>query len=173
MKVNDVPVLVPQTNTSPSDDEDPMDMWKNWKMPTPLTDPPKCAGKGKLYEVIHDIVVGRPAPSTAAPIQWVRKKGQIVELFDFDETGKWRRGLQFETNHLVWFLLDHPEFGPLLRPQGQPLSVAPMDHVCVAAAENLVANLTRFLDMGSEANVYDVTGRTPLMLAAENNNIIC
>merc|ERR1719446_1297890 len=106
MKINDVPVLVPQnTSTHVEEDEDPTEMWKKWKMPTPLKDPPRCAGKGILYEVVHDRVVGRPAPSLAAPMQCVRKKGQTVELYDFDETGKWRRGLQAETNHLVWFLV--------------------------------------------------------------------
>lgn len=174
MEMNGVPVLIPTDNgTEQVEEEDPRERWKKWKMPTPSTTPPERQGKGTRYEVIHDRVVGRPAPSVAAPMQTLRSKGEVIELFEFDETWKWRLGIDDKSLHMVWFMIDHPDYGPLLRPQGQPLSVKPMEPVCVAARENLSSDLQRFLDQGAEANVYEASGRSALMLAAENDNLEC
>lgn len=176
MEVQGVPVLIP-ANPSERDDAnqgvDPAAMWQNWKLPKPLERRPEELGTGVLYEVVHDRIVGRPAPSLAAPKQALRNRGDVIELFEFDETRKWRKGLEDRTFHMVWWMIDHPELGPLLRPQGQPLSVKPVDPLCVAAREDLSQDLQRFLDEGSEANVYDVSGRTALMLAAEQGHLDC
>lgn len=153
--------------------ENPAKQWEGWKQPVPQDTPARPRGSGVLYEVVHTQVFGRPAPSLAAPVQSVKKKGASVELFEFDETREWRQGLDDYTNLLCWWRLDHEEWGPLLRPQGKPFSAQPMEPLCVAADENLVGDLQRFLDQGVEPDVYDVTGRTPLMIAVEANSLEC
>ena len=68
------------------EEEDESDMWKKWKMPVPLKEPPARTGTGTLYEVIYDTVIGRPAPSFAAPKQTLKTRGDVIELFEFDAT---------------------------------------------------------------------------------------
>jgi len=173
MEVQGVPVLIPTAGTDHVEEEDPAEMWKKWKMPMALSEAPEFQGRGTIYEVVHEKVVGRPAPSFAAPVQTYRSRGAQIELFEFDETGKWRQGIDDRSFHMVWFLIDHEEFGPLLRPKAQPFSVKPMEPVCVAADEGLSFDLQRFLDGGAEANIYDASGRTPLMLAAAKDQLEC
>mmetsp|Transcript_3005 Transcript_3005/g.5381 ORF Transcript_3005/g.5381 Transcript_3005/m.5381 type:complete len:503 (+) Transcript_3005:97-1605(+) len=177
VKVNDAVVIIPavQRRSEPSADEEAPrhEKWKTWKMPLSLKQPARDPSQGSLYEVVHDRVVGRPAPSVTAPMQAVKTKGSTIVLFEYDETGQWRQGLDAYTNHLMWWMIDHEDIGPLLRPQGKPLSIKPLNPLCVAAQENLISDAERFLELGFKVDDYDITGRTPLMIAMEADNLEC
>jgi len=70
-------------------------------------------------------------------------------------------------------MLDHPEYGPLLRPVGSKLSVLPLEPLCVAASEGNAEEVRRFLQQGLIPNVLDVDGRSPLLLAGEQGHLGC
>jgi len=131
------------------------------------------AGQGCLYEVIGKRIAVRSGPSSGATVVASCRQGQTVELFEWDETLLWRRGVEAQTFVEGWMMLDHPELGPLLRPLSQPFSYKPLEPLCVAARENQVDELTRFLKQGLPVDTPDVDGRSPLRIAGELGHLTC
>ena len=126
---------------------------------------PLVAGTGCWYEVVCERLVIRTAPSLEAPMQGTRRRGQKLEVFDWDASRTWRRistGLG-----PAWVLLDS-ETGPVLRPKDVPFSQQPLHPLCQAAREGSLPDIQRFLSEGLSVNARDVDGHTPLMLAAQN-----
>jgi len=93
-------------------------------------------GSGTMYEVVTQAAVIRAEPEEKAKMENFKKKGDVVEFFEWDRTWKWRRCLDVhvlpteeEKNKKKkpvritgWMLVDHAEIGPLVRPQGFPTS---------------------------------------------------
>ncbi|CAL1129107.1 unnamed protein product [Cladocopium goreaui] len=96
-------------------------------------------------------------------MQGTRRKGQVLELFDWDEHRQWRR-IRTKLNN-AWVALDWEQ--PLLRPQGVPFSQIPLEPLCQAAREGCAQDVHRFIADGLDVDVRDVSGQTPLMLAAQ------
>lgn len=133
-------------------------------------------GPGALYEVFADRVALRMGPSLGAAAAYAMPRGTKVELFAWDESRKWRRCREPKHRKCGWVLLDHEELGPLLRPEGQPLCARPLDPICVAAMEGRLYDLRRFMSETTPseiAEVADVSGCGPLMLAAQQGQIEC
>mmetsp|Transcript_46707 Transcript_46707/g.134529 ORF Transcript_46707/g.134529 Transcript_46707/m.134529 type:complete len:487 (-) Transcript_46707:194-1654(-) len=128
--------------------------------------------EGALHEVIAERVVIREGPSQGASAQGFAKKGSVVKLFEWDESCAWRRSWADRTGW-GWMMLDHPDYGPLLRPVGAKLCAQPLEPMCVAATEGFVAELRRFIDRGMDPNVRDMEGRRPLQLAVAFGHIEC
>eukprot|EP00439_Symbiodinium_sp_Y106_P085112 s109_g27.t1 len=84
---------------------------------TSMTDAPILSvGDGAVYEVLYDRVAIRLKVSIECNIQ----KGETLELFEWDPSRKWRRcAADALATTAGWVLLDHPEFGPLVRPKAQ------------------------------------------------------
>lgn len=145
--------------------------WRSVRSPAPtrLIE----VGCGALWEVVAERVFLRAAPAVHAHATGTRTRGQVVELFDWDSTMAWRRTICPRTQVQSWMLLDHPELGALLRPQGRPLSVRPVQPWCEAVREGAVSDVARFLrDASDEERAHwrdtrDVDGKTPLLVAAE------
>ena len=140
--------------------------WAGWWPPEPPRCRPAELGTGVVYEVVGARAVNRAAPSLEATILGCKVQGKLVELFEWDETRRWRRHVDAITYVSGWMMLDHPELGPLLRPHGLRFQPAPLEPLCEAAREGDVAQLERFLASGSEVDVRGAGDRTPLMLAA-------
>jgi len=130
---------------------------------------PSELGTGALYLVVANRVLIRGKPSLGAEALGCKKKGQVVELFEWDVTRLWRRTVDPKCWFEGWMMLDHPEHGALLRPQGLPFQVAPMEPICASIHERSLVDLRRFLlEIDDGANVRDASGRTALMLAGES-----
>eukprot|EP00439_Symbiodinium_sp_Y106_P059971 s419_g8.t2 len=130
----------------------------------PTASRPLVAGTGSWYEVVCERLIIRTAPDLEAPMQGTRRRGQKLEVFDWDPTRKWRR---ISTSlGPAWVLLD-AETGPVLRPKDVPFSQQPLHPLCQAAREGCLPDIQRFLSEGLEVNARDVDGQTPLMLAAQ------
>ncbi|CAE7391171.1 unnamed protein product [Symbiodinium sp. CCMP2592] len=130
----------------------------------PTASRPLVAGTGSWYEVVCERPIIRTAPDLEAPMQGTRRRGQKLEVFDWDPTRKWRR---ISTSlGPAWVLLD-AETGPVLRPKDVPFSQQPLHPLCQAAREGCLPDIQRFLSEGLEVNARDVDGQTPLMLAAQ------
>ncbi|CAE7214722.1 unnamed protein product, partial [Symbiodinium pilosum] len=86
---------------------------------TSQTDAPLLpVGDGAVYEVLYDRVAIRSAASTTATTLEIKQKGESLELFEWDASRKWRRcAADVLATTAGWVLLDHPEFGPLVRPK--------------------------------------------------------
>ena len=131
----------------------------------PTASRPLVAGTGSWYEVVCERLIIRTAPDLEAPMQGTRRRGQKLEVFDWDPTRKWRR---ISTSlGPAWVLLD-AETGPVLRPKDVPFSQQPLHPLCQAAREGCLPDIQRFLSEGLEVNTRDVDGQTPLMLAAQS-----
>lgn len=116
---------------------------------------------------MYDRVAIRSAPLTTATTLEVRQKGDAIELFGWDSSKLWCRCPADESGTTAgWVMLDHPEFGPLVRPQGAPLCARPLEPLCVAAAEDQLLELRHFLDEGHNPCVCDASGASALTLAA-------
>ena len=102
-------------------------------------------GPGAWYEVIPERVALRVGPSLGAKALGQIRRGEHVELFGWDETGKWRECVDHRLSRSGFVMLDHPELGPLLRPCGEPLCIRPLNVVAVAAMEGRYVDLDRFL----------------------------
>ncbi|CAJ1417810.1 unnamed protein product [Effrenium voratum] len=109
-------------------------------------------GSGALYEVMFERVAIRSAPSTAATTLEIKQKGDALELFAWDESRLWRQcPADTLCNTAGWVMLDHPDFGPLVRPKGAPFCGTALAPLCRAAAEAQLAELRRFLRAGGIA----------------------
>ncbi|CAE8640289.1 unnamed protein product [Polarella glacialis] len=145
----------------------------------PETSAPGCGpllrpGAGAAYEVVFDRVAIRSAPTVHATTLEVKPQGSLLELFDWDDSRLWRRcPADLSGTTAGWAMLDHPEFGPLLRPKGSVLCVRPLEPLCVAAAEGRDEDLQRFLAQGLDANVRNADGLSPLMLASQAGALNC
>ncbi|OLP93484.1 hypothetical protein AK812_SmicGene24605 [Symbiodinium microadriaticum] len=103
------------------------------------------SGPGAFYEVMSERVAFRSGPSFGAKALGQLRKGEEVELFGWDESGLWRECVDHRLARSGFVLLDHPEFGPLLRPKGEPLCIRPLNVLAVAAQEGRYEDLERFL----------------------------
>lgn len=128
---------------------------------------PKEPGTGAQYEVVAERVAIRAAPSLTAVFQFHMKKGTNFEMFDWDETKKWRQVVD-KVNRLGWVMLDHQDHGPLVRPVKLPFQVAPLPPIVMAAIEKDLKHLKAFCKAGVDLNATDAGGRTALMHAASN-----
>jgi len=175
-RINGKRVLVPMLNDvynlAPDEDREEnkqaADVEKYW-----LHEESPVQGTGSMYEVMSDNVLIRAQPSQASNPRGRRRKGQEIELFEWDETKLWRRALCRATLTSGWSMLDHPEYGPLLRPIGEKFSANPLVPICVAAREGHSCELARFIDLGEDVNMRDVAGETPLMLASRASQLEC
>eukprot|EP00434_Breviolum_minutum_P002771 symbB.v1.2.002437.t2/scaffold126.1/size312799/1 len=123
---------------------------------------PLIPGTGCLYEVVCERLI-LLSQSLSQSVN--RRKGQVLELFDWDEQRQWRR-IRTKLDN-AWVALDFNQ--PLLRPQGVPFSLQPLDPLCQAAREGCAQDVRRFLADGLNVHVRDVDGSTPLMLAAQQD----
>mmetsp|Transcript_148261 Transcript_148261/g.476181 ORF Transcript_148261/g.476181 Transcript_148261/m.476181 type:complete len:517 (-) Transcript_148261:153-1703(-) len=148
-----------------------------------LFDPLFEPGTGMLYEVVAERVAIRSSPAAEAPIQGCENRGTKVELFDWDETRRWRQ-LQRPADQefkradprawtLGWMMLDHEEHGPLLRPKGVPYQEQPLLPLCVSVHEDNLVNLQMFLLDGAFVDDREADGRTALMVATERARLDC
>lgn len=128
--------------------------------------------EGAPYEVVYERMVVRRGPSLSAEAKGGAWRGDVVQLFAWDETRKWREGW-LPTLGWGWMLLDHPQLGPLLRPFGLKFSVRPLEPICVAALEGDVTEVKHSIRRGTDVNVLHVDARTPLMLAAACGHLEC
>ncbi|CAE7570322.1 unnamed protein product [Symbiodinium natans] len=135
---------------------------------TSMTDTPLLpVGDGAVYEVLYERVAIRSAASTTSTTLEIKQKGEDLELFEWDSTRKWRRcAADARATTVGWVLLDHPEFGPLVRPKGAPLCARPLEPLCAAAAEGQLGELKRFLGEGHDPCACDAGGMSALALAA-------
>jgi len=80
---------------------------------------PEC---GVLYEVVYKSVPVRSYPFSDAEVTGARRKGHVVELHEFDATGKWRRieSESFRSLRDGWIRVHHDALGDLLRPVDSP-----------------------------------------------------
>ena len=152
-----------QVDEDPWQEEPGEDKGPTYKSPDPTR--PLVAGTGCWYEVVGDRLIIRTAPDQEAPMQGTRRRGQKLELFDWDPSRRWRR---ISTSlGPAWVPLDG-ETGPILRPRDVPFSQQPLNPLCQAAREGCLPDIQRFLSEGLAVNARDVDGQTPLMLAAQN-----
>ncbi|CAE7427545.1 pgi [Symbiodinium sp. CCMP2592] len=142
---------------------------------TSMTDAPILSvGDGAVYEVLYDRVAIRSAASTTSTTLEIKQKGETVELFEWDPSRKWRRcAADALATTAGWVLLDHPEFGPLVRPKGAPLCARPLEPLCAAASEAQLGELRRFLNEGLDPRVCDAGGISALTLAAQSDARDC
>jgi len=150
--------------------------FNNLRVPAVITpddfrNPPQPE-EGTAYNVEAERVILREGPSQNAVARGLARKGDQVLLFSWDESRLWRRAWVNKSGW-GWMLLDHPEYGPLLRPKGRKLCGQPLEPMCVAAMENMPQDLRRFIDQGLPVNVEDKDGMTPVMLAANRNHLEC
>lgn len=132
------------------------------------------AGEGALFEVVCDKVLNHVEPSMETFVQGSRKRGDIIELFDWDDTLRWRQVLDTVNRRRGWMILDHDDYGPMLRPQGATYSSVPLNPLCVSVSEHNVKHLRRFIDAGLDVNVQDAaSGSTPIMVAAMRGHLDC
>lgn len=81
------------------------------------------------YEVVYSRIAIRAQPSTTGPIIGNAVKGDVLRLFNYDSSQKWRvmhfrlRGGLGDTVH-AWVLLKHPQLGTLLHPLAKEASPA-------------------------------------------------
>lgn len=129
---------------------------------------PKEPGTGSQYEVVADRVAIRASPSLAAAFQFHVKKGAFTEMFDWDETRQWRQVVD-KVNRLGWIMLDHQDYGPLVRPGWVPFQVAPLPPLVVAAMEKDLKHLKAFLKEGVDLDATDAGGCSALMHAASKD----
>ncbi|CAK9016590.1 unnamed protein product [Durusdinium trenchii] len=127
-------------------------------------------GSGALYEVVCERLPLRKAPHPKAPMQGTRRQGQILELFDWDVHRHWRRVATKLGS--AWAALDVHDaatgrWTPLLRPQGLPFSLRPLDPLCQAAREGSAPDVQRFIGEGLAVNGTDLDGQTPLACARQ------
>ncbi|CAE7614302.1 unnamed protein product [Symbiodinium sp. CCMP2456] len=151
-------------------DKSPTRIARNLIRPeTSMTDAPLLSvGDGAVYEVLYDRVAIRSAASTTSTTLEIKQKGETLELFEWDPSRKWRRcAADALATTAGWVLLDHPEFGPLVRPQGGPLCARPLEPLCAAASEAQLGELKRFLNEGLDPRVCDAGGISALTLAAQ------
>jgi len=113
-------------------EEDKMQFWTKenpvWQdcVEEPAAEPEEVPPiQPELYEVVHKAVWIRQEPNPKGGQIGMRKKGQKVYLFEYDETEKWRRcntgGADADLNMhepvgIGWMLLSHEQIGDLLRP---------------------------------------------------------
>jgi len=133
----------------------------------PGAEPLLPIGFGALYEVVYDRVAIRSAPLVTATTVEVKEKGDALELFGWDKSKQWRRcPADMLGTTAGWVMLDHRDFGPLVRPQGAPLCARPLEPLCVAAAEDQLLELRRFLEEGHNPSACDAGGTSALTLAS-------
>mmetsp|Transcript_1804 Transcript_1804/g.3236 ORF Transcript_1804/g.3236 Transcript_1804/m.3236 type:complete len:105 (+) Transcript_1804:250-564(+) len=70
----------------------------------------------RKYMVVVGSCTVRSRPSADADVVGARQRGSIVNMFEFDESGKWRRVFADGQGAGGWMLLVHDEFGHLLEP---------------------------------------------------------
>eukprot|EP00930_Biecheleria_cincta_P042354 TRINITY_DN29136_c0_g1_i1.p1 TRINITY_DN29136_c0_g1~~TRINITY_DN29136_c0_g1_i1.p1 ORF type:complete len:549 (+),score=80.80 TRINITY_DN29136_c0_g1_i1:61-1707(+) len=140
------------------------------------------SGEGAIYEVQYDRIAIRSAPTTQSTTLEIKLKGSEVELFEWDSSRLWRRCPADASGTTAgWAMLDHPEFGPLLRPKDLLFCASPLDPICVAAFEGQLKELQRFLreglhihgSGGFDPSVCDAAGNGPLALAAQTERLGC
>lgn len=148
------------------DEEEEAERKKFDILPEPTDTPPFEIGRGMQYEVVYTSVVVRAAPSLGARAQSREMKGATVEMFDWDETRNWR-AVYDKLRRVGWMMLDHHEFGALLRPKCLPYQVRPVEPMTAAVMEVDMHFLRKFVSMGMDVNTKDAGDRTPLMVAAE------
>lgn len=132
-------------------------------------------GRGSWYEVISERVALREGPSVGAPAITSLRRSAELELFGWDETQLWRQCYEPKLALSGWVLLDHPELGPLVRPQGVPVCARPLNPVCTAAAEGRAQDLKYFLKGELPAAALhtslDAEGHGPLWLATAGGHL--
>lgn len=142
--------------------------------PAPGAEPLLPVGFGACYEVVFDRVAIRSAPSLTATTVEVKKRGETVELFGWDASRAWRRCPADATGTTAgWVMLDHADFGPLVRPKGAKLSALPLEPLCCAAEEDQLPELRRFLSEGQNPCACDASGASALELAVRSDARDC
>lgn len=124
------------------------------------------AHMGDLYVVVAANVKVRQSPSEDALVENFKSKGEIVELFEWDETKAWRRCLDagVRPGTAGWMMLSHPTHGPLL---------ARLEPVCMAAARGSLPDLKRCLRGVNLRGWRGFSGCDPLRLAAQRGFLDC
>jgi len=130
-------------------------------------------GTGALYKVVRDKAIIRSHPAVDAKLRNYKQRGDTIELFEWDSTRKWRRCYDADIRITGWMMLDHPDFGALLRPVGFEEVVMFFSPVCAAILENHVDNLTEFIAEGMVVNALAEGGVSPLALAADRGRLDC
>lgn len=128
-------------------------------------------GVGTIYNVVAEKVSFHKLPTVRSEGLGWKKYGDELELFGWDDSRNWRQFLDHRTNLVGWIMLDHPDYGPLLRPNDLPLSVKQFQPLCMAVRERNYSDMKRFIEEGDDVNILDPGGYTPLMIAAELNDI--
>ncbi|CAK9057415.1 Uncharacterized protein SCF082_LOCUS30833 [Durusdinium trenchii] len=101
-------------------------------------------------------------------------RGETVELFGWDASRAWRRCPADATGTTAgWVMLDHADFGPLVRPKGAKLSALPLEPLCCAAEEDQLPELRRFLSEGQNPCACDASGASALELAVRSDARDC
>lgn len=74
--------------------------------------------RGVLHEVVHKAVFIREEPDASAEKMTALKRGDLVDVVDYDATRLWGRVEVLRPQGLVigWVTLEHSQFGTLLRP---------------------------------------------------------
>lgn len=124
---------------------------------------PLLPGTGALYEVVCDRAVVRWAPELGSPFFATRRRGQKLELFDWDDTRCWRR-TNLNTGS-GWVSLDSDELGAQMRPVGVAMSARPLQPLSQATREGCLQDVQRFLSEGLDPNHREADMWTPLMHA--------
>lgn len=136
---------------------------------------------GSWYQIVAERVALRQGPSLGAPAITSLRRGASLELFGWDETRQWRECLEPRTMLQGWLLLEHPQLGPLARPQrfadgaesgAESGAWRPGPALCDAAAEGRLEDLRCFLQ-DTQVTVVDCQGRRPLVLSACYNHLPC
>merc|ERR1719282_193831 len=132
--------------------------------PSPLTEETKLkVGTGHMYRVVAERVAIRAAPSIDSHAQFCEGKGTLIEMFEWDKSRKWRQVVD-KVGRNGWMMLDHPEIGPLLRPENFPEQTTPISPMIIAAMEGNVDFMDECINDNLDVNAVDATDRTPLML---------
>lgn len=125
-------------------------------------------GSGELHVVVAKQALVRQTPSAKGLIENTKQAGDVVELFDWDDTKEWRRYVddQIAPGSLVvgWMKLYHADHGQLLRP---------LDFVGAAAALNNVAELRQLAARASRAELASEAYRDAFLLAVDKEHFDC
>lgn len=115
-------------------------------------------GAGDLYEVVCATALVRVRPCQASLVQTTHSKGDFLELFEWDDSRRWRAWYDRYWNHVGWMRTSHPDGGTLLRPCSRIMS-AVHSGACWESLQTLIRN-------GHDIDYQNVEGATPLMLAS-------
>merc|ERR1712217_792495 len=121
-------------------------------------------GPSEHYLVLHKHVIVRSIPSAEGRVENNKFQGELVELFEWDPTGKWRHCLEGLQGTPGWMMIEHPEFGKLLKP---------VDLLGVAAYKGDLDALKQQLRRTKFKDLQGTSGQVALRTAAENAHYDC